>query len=388
MALERILNVSNVFDYADCSGPFTAFDIYGTFCTLGSNYSEKVALVDAWVYDAAIDRYRLVVFMDQKVYPSWSIQTWVIHPETGAVESHESTNFAAVSHAWTGEIFNGGLNKLFATYIVTGLSPNLGQGIVEITDKTNLIPTTWQIEHPIINSVQVPDLAFSVAAHAICPERKLAVLFMVSLGFFVYDYSNYPAASTLVGWHPFPEGFCWSAGYEDDQRTWALFSNDIWNPSENAKTTLIKYNFLYNRVELVTELQKTSPADRIAKVAWDSKRKKLGVIRIKQEAADGAAINAFEVYNPQPAMTQITVPVNVSRLVPGKTSVMISNLLGTKAESGGGFRRIDLTATPSYILEQAQTLTKNNGSASFEVTPQSSQEIDTVTVSYDETKVV
>lgn len=386
MALERIFEKTNLFDYADCSGPFSAGDVYGNFCKNGIDYSESVQSVEAWGYDAASDRYRLNTLMTQKRYPSWSYQIRTIHPETGVVESYSYLTNNAVARAWTGEIFSGGLNKLFATYVITGSGST--QGIVEITDKTNFIPTAWQVANPVVNVTQIPKMAGSITGHAICFERDIATIFFPAFGMYTYDISNRPAASTQLAWHPFSEKFCWSVGYEDDQRLWALFADDIWNPSEAARTTLLKYNFFYNRIELVTELQKTTIPDRIAKVAWDSKRKKLGVVRIKQEGGAGVAINSFEVYNPRPAMSQITVPVNIDTMTPGKTTRMITNLLGTKAESGGGFRQVDLTATPAYILTVDHTVTKNNGSAEFEVTPQSPQEIDTITVEYDETKVV
>jgi len=384
MALELALRVQNVFEYADCSGPWGALDGYPPYCTGGITYSEKISLIDAWVYNPATDRYRFIALMSQYGWPSWSYQEWTIHPETGAVESHRTLVGFGVAHAWTGEVFSGGLNKLYATYANTAGEGK--QGIIELT-RDDLIPTTWQVANPIVNATQISNLNLGISGMAVCPERKLVTICTSGGGMYTYDYSNYPATSTLLTWHPFPESYCWSAGYEDTQRMWALFSDNIWVPSTSAQTTLLKYNFFTGRVELVTELQKTDPPDRIAKVAWDSKRKKLGVMRIKAEDADGKANNAFEVYNPRPVMSFIAVPVNVSRLAPGLQVPFVTSLSGAKGESGAGGRRIELSASKADLLDLTSVVTEGAGSAVFNAYPESSQEVDTITVSYDETKV-
>lgn len=379
MALELLHRETDPFQYIDCTGPFGAGDVYGGFCENGINYSESISLFESFVYNRAKDKYVATFMMGQKKYPSWSLITLIIHPETGVVEQRVALTGFAVAHAWTNPVFNGGMNKTFAIYIAYPSS------IVEITIDDQ-IPTASQVANPIVTQTQLPALGATVYGHAVCPERKLVTLLSGTEGIVVYDYSAYPSAATKVSQQPFTELYSWSMGYEDDQRVWMLFANNIWSPSNAPISSLVKYNFWYDRFELVTELQPSPEPDRIAKVAWDTRRKKLCAFRIKADGGGGAARNDIEFYSPRPVMTRISVPVNLSTLATDKTTLMSTTLSGSKGEAGGGGREISLTAVPSAILQVSKAFTRDSGSAEFSVTPTGPYTNYQVDVAYNETK--
>lgn len=380
MALELVHRESNFYPYRTCAElPIHPLINYPPFCRLGIIYRESVALLDSFVYDASIDRYTMITWHNMVDYPSWSIWGTVVHPETGIIESHALVEQFAVEHAWTSTMWNGGLNKRYVMYI--------DGKVLEVTRQDG-IATAGQIANPVLTPTQVPSLAHSQGAVLVCPERKLVTLLDYVTGITVWDYAASPAVGTQLSSHPFPESWAWSAGYEDDQNIWALFSSTAFGSSNAANQALIKYDYQHNRMELLTELQTTTGVDRFAMVAFDTRRKKLAAVRFKDDEANGAPVNAFEIYAPRPAMFQITVPVNIARLAPEQKLTFIAHLLGTKAEAGA-LRALTIeNVEVDGVLSKTEVPTQNNGAASFEYTTETVGLTDTVTVSYNEEKVI
>jgi len=345
-------------------------------------YREFITLLDSFVYHAASDRYFLIVLTTQSDYPGWDYVRCIIHPETGAVEQRTSLGSAfAVARAWTSTMWNGGLNKTFAFYNPYPYS------IVEVDPLVGL-PNTTQIANPVVTSLQIPALTSTSYANLVCPERRKIVLVSGVEGVVVYDYAAYPGAGVKLFAHPFSELFCWSGGYEDDQRVWLLFSGTLFGAANNGNQALFKYNFEYNRIELLSELQPSATPDTMAQICFDTKRKKLAAVRIKADSTDGAANNMFEIYSPRPAMSRITVPVNITRLAPDVRTQFRAHLLGTKAE-GGASRVVELNNVSALgTLPRKQVYTEDSGAAQFEYRSSTDIMTDTVTAKFDETKVI
>jgi len=379
MALELLLRNTNFYPYRDCSAAIVGGP-YGGFCSGASQYRESIFLLESFVYDASADRYYIHAFHNQVDYPSWSIWRSVIHPETGAVESQTLLAGFATKQAYTSTLWNGGLNKIYALWLAT-------PRVVEITLADGW-PTDTQLANPILSATQIPDLNSAQFGILVCPERKLVTRLSSQQGLVVHDYSNYPAASVELCRHPFPELYAWSAGYEDDQRMWGLFSGTVFGAANSVNQSLLKYNFAFNRIELLTELQPSVIPDRLSLICFDTKRKKLAAVRIKADEANGAPNNAFELYSPRPAMTRITVPVNITRLAPDVRTQFRAHLLGTKAE-GGASRIVELDNTSGLgTLPRKQVYTEESGATQFEYRSSTDIMTDTVTAEFDETKVV
>lgn len=379
MALSLILRNQDFYTYRDCTAAIVGGP-YGAYCTGLSQYRESIALLDSFVYDAAADRYRYVCWHNQVDYPSWDIWTGTIHPETGVRETHVSTGgYAAVGHAWTSTSWNGGLNKRYALY--------LGAGVVEITEAISL-PTVYQIANPVLTVTQIPNMIYTQHGVIISPERRYAMFLDAVEGVVTYDYSNHPAVAVKKWTQPFHEGNPWSLGYENDEIAWILYSDVFFGSSAGSHQSLVKYNYFRNQFELVSEIQQGVGTDLMARIAFDTKRKKLAVFRVKADAANGAAVNAFELYSPHPAMSRVTVPVNITRLAPDTRTQFRTHLLGTKAE-GGANKSLDLTQVSSLgTLPRTQVYTEDSGAAQFEYQSTTDLMADTVTAQYDETKVI
>jgi hypothetical protein len=386
MALELLVRNENFYEYRSCDGNWSPFPPSATvgyhgMCGTGTPYLESILMKDSFVYDASIDRYRFLTWVNMANYPSWQIVTSIIHPETGEEESRTPLTGFAVLHAWTDAIYNGGLGKLYAGYLVTAS----GYGIVDVA-----LPDMYatNIANPHLTQVQIPILAGTNFGYAICPERKLITIMTLMSGsrIVVYDYSNSPAEAVYKYEHPMPESFGWGIGYEDDQRCWMIAANTQHGVATDRKT-IMKYNFVTNKIELITDLQNIGNPDRIAQIAWDTKRKKLAAVRIKNDGANGIHDNAFEIYAPKPAMFKVTVPVNVKRLTEDTEVPFIANLIGSKGE-GGGSREVSISCAPTASLVTVpKQITEESGRVVIPITPPTAAATETLTVSYNETKV-
>lgn len=386
MALQLVVRNTDFYVYRGCDGNYNGFYSpigAGGMCgTTTKQYFETITTLDSFVYDAAIDRYRFVTWNGIANWPTWEISTSIIHPETGVEEERIPLPGYAVAHAWTGSMYNGGLNKVYAIY----LAPNNRVVDVLLPDG---IPTQAMVDNPYVTQTQVPALAVVNYGFALCPERKLLTVMGGLNGIEVYDYSPYPSAATLKYRWSLPETFGWSMGYEDTERCWMLCSGTNYGSSNDGRQTLLKYNYALNTMELCTELQSSDVPDRMAMVAWDTKRKKLGVVRIKaDDIVTGKHNNAFEVYSPHIAVSRITVPVNLDAMSKLNDVRLVSHVMGTKCEAGG-MKEVTVECSPtSSLIKTSKHLTEANGRVEFEITPPITGASEAITVSYNETKVI
>lgn len=386
MALELLLKNVDFYEYTLCPGPppiqFPTVKTPG-YCVVGRPYYESIAYISSFVYNAATDRYWLVTTNYAWNFPGVEISFSIINPETGVIESRERVGFPSLARSNTSTAYNGGLHKLYAGFF---FGPYM---VVEITTPYG-VPTLAQQANPTVTIAQIPTLAASNYGLLVAPENKLITIFsgIAAEGIVVYDYSPYPSAAIRKWGQPFPSSFAWSAGYESEERVWGLFSETNFGAPNSNEQVLLKYNFLHNRIELLSELQKNAVPDRDARICFDTKRKKLAAVRIKADLANGQHVNAFEVYAPRPAMTQITVPVAITRLSPGMKVSFRAHLIGSKAEAGG-LRPLSLSKVAATgHLVKTEVPTEISGSAKFEYTTVTEGLTDTVTASYDETKVI
>jgi hypothetical protein len=374
----------NAFEYLTCADNWVPFPPgatsgYHGWCGIGTRqYLEKALILDSFVYDHANDVYRFIVWMNQANYPSWKIKAYTFDPETAEmIDSTELVGFA-VAHAWTDPMYNGGLNGLYAGYIVSPYK------IVNVSLPDGF-PSAAQIANPHVTATQIPNLAASNMGFAICPERKLFCMAQITNGIQTYDYSAYPSAATLLYYRPLPESFVWGMGYENEETCWLLCSDTI-TGAIATRQTLLKYNYGRDKIELVSELQQTGAPDEFAQVAFDTKRKKIAAIRLKADDADGRANNTFQIYSPRPVMAHITVPVNISKLSEDEEATLVTHLMGTKAEAGGN-KEITVSCAPTAgLITQPKLLTESSGRAAIKITPSTSGATETITVQYNETK--
>lgn len=390
MALELVLRNTDFYAYRSCADSWVPFPPgattgYHGYCGTGQQYFETITMLDSFVYDAAADRYRFITWNNMANWPSWVIMSSVIHPETGVEESRETLVGYAVAHAWTEPMYNAGLNKVVAGYLVT---PG-GYGIVDVLLPDG-IPTATHVANPYVTATQIPILAGSNQGYALDPASKMIAISTLMGGsrIAVYDYSPYPSAATYKWDQQLPESFTWSVGYESSENMWLLCSGSVFNTSDDGRQTLLKYNYARNKMELLSELQTAGGADRMAKVAWDTKRKKLGAVRIKADGVDGKHNNAFEIYAPRIAATRITVPVNLKPISDEGVIPFVSHVLGSKGEAGAS-RSIAASCSPTAALVITPNMTTEaNGRVQVTLKPHVAGATETLTITHTDNKVL
>jgi hypothetical protein len=400
--LELLVRNPNFLSYRSCSNwsvdttPWktlfpTAQYNATTMCNTSFPYMESIQDIEAFVYDQAADVYRLVTVNNIAYFPGWEFWSYIISPETGEIVSSDRLPGAALATFLTDQAFNGGLGKIWAGH--TGFLPFPAvYGITEVL-LPNMYATSDMLANPILTNTQIPILAGTNFGFALAPEAKLITVLTLMGGprISVWDYSTsgaWPSSTpaTEVYYHPAPESFAWGTGYEDEQRMWALFANTISGQTADRQS-ILKYNYASNRIELLTEMQNIGGNDRMARICFDTRRKKLAAVRIKADATNGAAQNALEIYAPRPAMTMVTVPVAITRLSNETEVHFISNLLGTKGEAGG-LKKVSISCSPDAgLVSKPSQLSEVNGRVEIVLKPTVAAAVETLTVSYDETKV-
>lgn len=374
--LELIHSVQDPITYASCStADYNLAVKWGGLCTLPVTYKESIYPVfNSFVYNHDEDVYTFTTTFTNVSIAAWRFAYYNFHPETGAVTA--SGNLTGVG-LQAGRFYNGGLNSLYC-------HSNLGD-LIKVSVRNGVVK--FHDDIIIDTPTDIPLTAIVNCGLAVCPERKLITSMNVVDFIKVWDYSSLPATTVhRVGQ---PENYYWSVGYESTEVCWGLFSGSIFaaQASNDARQSLMKYNYYKNKVELLTELQTSAVPDRLAFVAFDPKRKKLAALRIKNDEANGAANNALEIYNPRPAITKVTVPVNLDPISDEGTIRFVSHVLGSKAEAGGS-REVSISCAPTAALVTIpKQITTANGRVEVVLHPHTAGASEALTISYNETKV-
>lgn len=383
--LECIFRKVDFLPYRACAGsPVDAY--YG--CSGANIYRETITTGAAsllnFYYHENSDQFVLTAFLDVNEWPGWNYNVYLIDATTGTL----NTVFrgfggigAALQLANQGEIANGPLGKLYAW---KGITP---YGVMEISRWNFGIYTDWEIANPILTTADVSNMDIGHFGPILSFKNKLLVHSPLGSGsarvIQTWNYDTNTKLHDLV----IPEAWTWGNAWEDDERVWFLVGDNIFNPGDSPLQSLIKYNYLHNEVELVSELQPSVLYDNSARIAFDTRRKKIGAIRFGPDMADGKHQNVFEVYNPQPLMDRLTVPVNIDLASPGKRGHVVTTLLGTRGEAGASrLLTCSVASAGEATLARNEVFTGLNGSATIEYVGGGPAATPTITATHEETR--
>jgi len=386
--LELVFEKQDFFTYELC-GSTTGGT---TFCNGTNIYRHSIAQGPAhgiyWIYySEQLDR---VVFLGRLAtidFTGLEYNIYTIHPETGSLElifrgTSGGIGFAIqLQNQWT--LANGGQGRLYAYRSPLGG----GEAVMNISRTHYPFYTDYELANPLLTPTDIPNLDANQTIGPTISWVNRAYM-QVGLGPFVsgienilevydIDTGNYRHGLTL------PELVPLGTAWEDDERMWMLCAEAS---SNSTRQTLVKYNFKYNVVELMTELQKGTTNDHQTMFAFDTKRKKICAVRIKDDSANGKYNNFYQVYAPQPVMSNLTVPVAIDIVGPtNEKSHFLTTLRGTKGESGGS-RLLTVSKTGSGTLVQNEIFTKKNGVGTVEYLGGTAGGSVTITVEHNETR--
>jgi len=290
-------------------------------------------------YDSKTDEYVLFVLMRFTLWPSYRTNVYRISPETGLVTSQE-LGFAHLGFNLQ-SYENGEFNKLYA------YSPGLGVFEVDTTLLTTLGPV-------IVSDSEAG--GFDLQPFVI--NRKDSLLVVDRVGELqIWDYST----TTLLGTFGIPALDIDDMAYEDNERAWAVM------PSFDGIPTVMKFNYKDRNIESMSAIQASGATDFQTMIAYDSKRKVVAIFRQRADAVDGAAQHVLGLYKPFAIPTNITEPVPVGTLEPGKVTTFVANMFGDRGEMGQ-LKTVTVTNTGDGTILQPTVTPRTNGAVGSRIT--------------------
>jgi len=310
--------------------------------------------INGFWYDSKTDEYVLFVLMQFTLWPSYRSNVYRINPETGLINS-QTLGFGILSSLQAFE--NGEFNKLYAY--------QNGVGVFEIDSQTLIkIGTT-----PIVSGADAG--GFHLEPFIINRQDKLFVVDRVGeLQIWNYD------TATLIDTLAIPATGANDMAYEDNERAWTVL------PSFDGIPTVVKFNYKDVKIESMSAIQASGATDFQTLIAYDSKRKVVAIFRQRTDAVDGAAQHVLGLYKPFAVPTNITEPVPVGTLEPGKVTTFVANLFGDRGEMGQ-VKTVTVTNTGDGTILQPTVTPRTNGAVVFQYLAGPNPGSDTIQVQVD-----
>lgn len=355
-----LLQSTNPVEFEPCQpGDGALYHPY--LCTPPRMYREEIGPsgVRGFYYDANKDRYILITLMRFAAWPSHRTNVYEIHPDTGLTTTR-LLGESIIGMAFTRSHENGQFRKVYANKFAGGGSNTIA----------SVSPTTYEID---LNDIVVESAdvgGFGINKFLLNRQDGIVALGDVSQ-IRRYNY-NTPVELTALS---MPELSVSDMAYEDLQRGWVLLSNAA------EGLTAVKINYLTEKVEVLTKVQ-SDGTELDAAIAYDGTRKNIAVFRQMDPDTDGASLDALEIYKPIIVPTNLTSPVPQSRIVPGKTVVMVANLIGDRGEAGS-IKPVTITNSGDGTILQPTVTPHSNGTVTFQYLAGENPGNDTITLSVD-----
>jgi hypothetical protein len=298
--------------------------------------------------------------MEFAAWPSWRINTYDLHPETGLVTSQE-LGISVPGIAWARSYGNGEFRTVYANRFA-GSGSNT---ICPVNPDTLVV----DIANPVVESADVG--GFIMNKFVLNRVDHLVALGDVQ-NIRIYNYNT----QTLLGRITVSELFVNDMGFESNELAWATVGAAM------SDTALVKFNYKTMKPESISILQPGALSDLNTGVAYDSKRKMVGVFRQHEEATDGAATHTLDIYKPFMVATNLTDPVPIQKVVKGETATMIAHLIGDRGEVGQ-VKPITVTNSGDGTILQSTVSPRGNGSISFQYLAGDNPGSDTITLQVD-----
>ena len=319
--------------------------VYHPFlCTPPRTYREEVSDVKGLYYDANVDEYVLITQMKYAAWPSWRINAYHIHPETGLTTSSD-LNIVPPGIFFARSYENGQLSKVYANRFA-GAGSN---SILEVNPVTYALDDTF----PVVEDADVG--GFQINKFLLSRTNSIVALSDTS-NIRRYNYVTQTQLASIS----IPEWTAEDLAYESEVLGWAVLSS---NNGENEPLAAMKFNYVDPGVEMLTGLV-SNGLEIEASIAYDSKRKVVAVYRNMPVDTDGGSLDLLDLYKPIVVPTNLTAPVPQSKLVPGKTVQFIANLIGDRGEAGS-IKPVTITNTGDGTILQPTVVPRTNGSISF-----------------------
>jgi hypothetical protein len=269
--------------------------------------------VPKFIYDPGDDKYKAFFGLSSTYWPSWDAQRAEWYAETG--EWANSVAWLARS-TWVG-VFGmsysnrpgmGSFNKIYSTM-------NSTTAIWEV-DPNSLLTVTngWHVD-PYYGGWNPR----SIYNHAVVNRQDG---YLIGGSSWTLDHwRNLNGTPERFATTRLPNTLAYMC-YENRNYLWFITSDGV----------ICKMDYKIPRYEMISTVQNPESISTGYAIAFDSKRKRVAVLRTMPDAVDGACQHQLEIYSPLVVATGMTDPVPVSSLKTGKQITFVSHVIGDAGE--------------------------------------------------------
>ncbi|MHB9075247.1 MAG: hypothetical protein ACYC6G_17205 [Desulfobaccales bacterium] len=335
MALYPIKVISPCMSYPAWNGVVPTFFYKQYLVTPPRIYSEQISRLTQFFYEGGTDKYVAYAWLDIINWPGWSTCRYTWDAETGAFLGKQSQNIVM---NYVNRAGNGSFGKIFATF-------TSGSSVQEVTWDSLAYVGGWQANP----GTWSPGRIFS---HIVV---NLQDGLLVGVNGSSLETWNINGTPTLLSTLRIPYGVGYLA-FEDRQSCWIITTNGF----------ILKANYRVPRWEMLSGVQNPSADATGYLAAFDTKRKRLGVLRLRPNNTDGACQNQIEIYRPIYRVAGLTEPVPVSPLRADERVHFVAHLYGDAGEGVAGYMvNADLGPDPLGQLLTPASSSELNGALTF-----------------------
>lgn len=259
-------------------------------------------------YDQGADQYRAIFLGDLAGWPGWDARRIDFEASTGmAIGDPSKAPFVGVwGTAWTGLSVIGSYGQLW--------------GIDPLAVFHTLNPLTME---PAAGSIAIDTRTWTGRPQYSCAVVNTMDDFFAGVSSWVVDCweGMLTPQRVRVGRLRLPNVLGWMT-YESRNYCWFVTKDGF----------ILKADYRIPRWEMISKVQPSAEAAVGYACAFDTKRKRLAVLRMLNDAADGACRHQIEFYYPMVKPAFLTKPVPVTSKRAGRRVVLVANLVGDAGE--------------------------------------------------------
>lgn len=373
MSLWLVEEKAPCFDYIDFGSCFEETPVgwvdgrlwySGELVTCPKHYLQTTGSIPHFYYDPGEDCIKMLVIYTTVYYPSWDVQLLKFSPDDGSwlnrAEVLARTSFAGIwGVAYTNHATMGSYNKIYATRNETTRIVEVDQWLQPVVGGWGVSPQTW-----------TPPGIYGFAV-----VNRQDQLLTGASSWFLDHWRNINSTPEKIGTTKLPSTvsyMCWES------------RNYLWVISPDG--SIHKVDYQVPRYEMLSTVQNPQVTSTGFRITFDTKRKRVVVLRMMPDDTEGACQHRLEFYYPMVKPVGLTKPVPINSLRSGNPISFVSHLYGAAGEGVTPFT-VNAELAPGAVgaLKTPFAGTERNGRVVHRYQPDGAAE-ETIEISMDYTE--
>lgn len=279
------------------------------------HYQQSTSKISNFFYDPGNDRLIAHVLLDTIYYPGWDARRYEFNAEDGAwINQAEAFNTGIGNGSWIGiwgavytqKATMGSFNKIYACR----------------NNETDIREVMWEYAEPVAGGWSVNPYTWnpkSIYSHAVV--NRIDNLLASASAWTLDCWCNISTTPERFAQLRLPNVLNYLA-YESRNYCWVITQDGV----------ILKADYQIPRWEMISTVQDPEADTVNYFITFDTKRKRVVVLRQRPDAADGACQHQLEFYYPMVKPAQLTQPVPVTSLRTGNRIILAAHLIGDAGE--------------------------------------------------------